>query len=569
MRIPSDPVLREGFYYELIQSCLTSRTDRKQEYDRLRNYFLFGCAPDNDPATHNKINPTIDTLKSFLFAADTVRFSIKLGTSANMDIELPRVPPLVARLMDRWEDSNADIVFGNSVTWSLVKNTAIIKLVQRGRDTHPFLVDPENFGVLNEGTPMMDRQEAFVEVYMTTKSQLERDLAGHPRLQEILMRVSASKGAESQLPAGVQRVITSSFYPTAQGNAPAPLSISDMYRPRTSEELIEMYELWLWDDDIAMEGPSGKKGGWRCVTQADPSITIFDRAAYNPQSKDGRQLFLKGEHPYTQVCPNPAPDYFWGYSEVERLTRLQDMREKAVLQVNDLLDRNVTPPKALTGMWGAVDEKDLALQKMGALISSNDPTAKVNEFKPQIPQDIWAFIREIDAQFQEQSSLNNVMMGRGEAGVRSKGQTDKLAQLGASRPKQRALIIEDALERIATLYLKLDQAHNKGELKSQPVKPGEKQVEFTASQFTTDFMVKVDAHSSSPVFMEEQRNLAFELFDRKIVDGDHVLDVVHPQNTQTLKVKYRIMQEALAKQAQAEQQAQAAGGGKPKLAAAG
>jgi hypothetical protein len=35
---------------------------------------------------------------------------------------------------------------------------------------------------------------------------------------------------------------------------------------------------------------------------------------------------------------------------------------------------------------------------------------------------------------------------------------------------------------------------------------------FIAAQFTSDFNVKVDAHSNSPIFMEDQRDLAFNLF---------------------------------------------------------
>lgn len=552
MKIPADAALREAFYWSVIQECLVSRGDRRAEYDVLRNYYLFGSAPGNEAASHNKIFAAIDTLTSFLFAADTTRFAVKLGAGVDKAAHLPRVPPLTARLMDRWEDSNADIVFGNAVTWALVKNTAIVKLIQRGKETHPFLVDAENFGVYREDVPMLDRQEAFVEVVLTTKEQLARDLMNHPNKDLILARLSASRTVEDDLPAGIQRLVTSSFYPTTQGNVPDVLNLQDMYRPRTAAELVETYELWLWDDEIEGEHPqSGKPGGYRVVTLADPSICIYDRPAYDPESKDGLQMWLEGDHPYTQVCPNPAPDLFWGYSEVRKLCALQDLRERAVHQIEDLLDRNVTPPKALTGMWGAVEEKDLAMRKIGALLSSQEPMAKVQEFKPQIPQDLWAFIRELDAEFDETIALNAVLKGRGEAGVRSKGQTDRLAQLGSSRPKKRALIVEDSLERLATLYLKLDQAHNKDKLHTVPLEG--KSEPFIAEQFTKDFMVKVDAHSSSPVFVEDQKNGMYAMFDRGIVDGEAIIDVEQPQNAQVLKERYKQLEKARAAAKEKEQ----------------
>lgn len=567
MKVPTNADEREAFYWDVTQRCLVSRQDRRAQYDRLRNYFLFGCAPESSQAAFNKINAHMDQLTAFLFAADTTRFAIRLGAAVDKNIYLPMARPLVARLNDKWEDSNSDIIFSNAVTWALVYDSMFVKLVQRGAETLPFLIESSNFGVLREDVPMLDRQEAFCHVFFTTKDQLRRDLDAHPNRETILARLAATRKLESELPAGVQRIIMSTLTPltgTMTGNAPAPLANEDIYRPRTNEELIEMYELWLWDDGVdSTDKKTGKPGGYRCVTLADPSICVYDRLAFDPESKDGRQLFIQGEHPFTQVCPNPTYDYFWGYSEVQKLIRLQDQREHHMNQANELVDRNVNPPKATKGMWGAVDEKSLALSKMNALISSTaDPTAEIKEFKPSIPSDLWQLVDRDDMMFDQASALTNISMGRGEVGVRSKGQTDALMKAASARPKKRALIIEDSLERIATLFVKLDQTHNKDQLLSEPLEESEKPEPFIASQFTDDFMAKVDAHSSSPVFMEQQTDDALALFDRGIIDGDAVLDVMHPQNIQALKVRYKQMvqtrNEAAARQ-EAIQKAEAAG----------
>lgn len=558
MKIPGKEE-REAFYWDIIQKCLISRSDRKAHYDRLRNYFLFGADPTQVQARYNKINSHIDQLKSFLFAGDSLRFAIQLGAAVNKREELPRVLPLVARLNDRWQDSNADLIFGMGVTWSLVFNTMMVKVIQRGRETMPFLVDPGNFGVLREDVFMLDRQEAFVHVFLTTKDQLRRDLDGHPDKEMILLRLTASRKTESELPAGVQRIIMSTLYPlsgTMTGNAPAPLQNEDLYQPRTSEELVECYELWLWDDGAPGEDKKrGRAGGFRCVTLLDPSICIYDRLAFNPDTKDGRQLFLENEHPFTQICPNPAPDYFWGYSEVAKLTGLQDSREHHMGQAGELVDRNVNPPKAMTGAWGAVDEKNLAMNKLNALISSQDPTAKIQEFKGQIPPDLWQLVDRDDMMFDEASALTNVTQGRGEAGVRSKGQTDTLMRAGSARPKMRAVIIEDSLERLATLYLKLDQAHDPNPLTAEV---GGKEEKFYSRNFTGDFMVKVDGHSSSPIFMEDQKNEAKWMFEKGIIDGQSYIDLTAPQGAQWLKVRNREMEAARAAAAQEEQALQAA-----------
>lgn len=550
MKIPENPLLRESFYQELIRHCLVSRQNRKDEYMRLRSYFLFGAGTDAQPATYNKIEPAIDLLTSFLFAVDTTKFNIELGAGVDPK-ELPKVLPLSKRLNDKWQDSSCDITFSNSVTWSEVYGTVLIKLIQRGRETHPFLVEPGDFGVLEEHIPMLDRQQAFVHVYMTTRSQLERDLTstGHAKREQILSRVSARRTHEDQLPAGVQRVIIASTYPlsgTMTGNVNAPLSAIDMYRPQTDEELIEMNELWMWDDDIKGGGHpiTGAAGGWRVVTMTDPTICVYDRPA-GELDKKGTNIFLPGEHPFTAVCPNPAPDYFWGYSQVQRLILLQDLREHHLAQVNNLIDRQVTPPKSLQGLWGAVEEKDAALQRLGAILSSQDPTAKIVEHKPQMPTDMWAVIAQIDRMFDDTIAANNLSRGQGDSGVRSEGQTTSLLRVGTSRPKKRALVIEDSLERIATTFLRLDQAHDPDPL-FYDAGDGKGAVKFTSAQFTEDYMVKVDGHSSSPIFMEDMKNEAKWLLQAGVIDGDSYLDMTQPQNVQVLKARYKKMAEAKA-----------------------
>jgi len=79
MRIPANPIDRHRFYLELIEKCLVSREQRKVDYSSLRSWYLFGNGPDEAPALYNKIYPHIDQLTSFLYSAETTRFSINLG----------------------------------------------------------------------------------------------------------------------------------------------------------------------------------------------------------------------------------------------------------------------------------------------------------------------------------------------------------------------------------------------------------------------------------------------------------------------------------------------------------
>ena len=527
MRIPSNPEEREYFYLDLIQKCQVSMEERKADYSSLRSWYLFGNSPEEPPAIFNKIYPHIDQLSSFLYSAETTRFSINIGASVHK-MEHQKVPVLTQALNDEWLNSNADQVFSTALSWALAYNSTFIKLVVN-KGIHPYMVDPSSIGVLREDSPYTDRQEAIVQTYYITKSELAARLYSHPKRDQIIKRVTTSNHQEStSIAEGVDRILLSQSNPTMYGNVNLDLGGINRYKPRVAEETIEMKELWVWNDETQ---------DYQCVTSANPDVIIYDR--------EGKSLFLKGELPFIQICPTPQYDYFWGQSEVQRLIYLQQMRNKRMTEILDLLSKQVNPPTSLIGFTGILDEKNFALNRAGGLLATDMPNAKIEKLAPQIPADLYDTIHEIDAMFAEVSGISNVLSGRGESGVRSQGHASQLARLGSSRAKKRALVVEDALEKVATLYLKLMQSYDDTHFKDIEERP------FIAEQFTKDFVVKVDAHSNSPIFTEDLRQLAFNLFKAQAIDKESLLDLLEPPMKQLLKDKLK-MNEAK----QAEQQSQ-------------
>ena len=295
------------------------------------------------------------------------------------------------------------------------------------------------------------------------------------------------------------------------------------YKARIAEDTVEMHELWVWNDETM---------DYQVVTMASPDVIVYDRP--------GASLFLKGECPFTQLCPNPLYDYFWGASEVQKLQLLQALRNNRMAEVLDLLSKQVNPPTALSGFTGILDEKNFSLNRAGGLLASDMPNSKVERLAPEMPSNLFEVIHEIDAMFSEVSGISNVLSGKGEAGVRSTGHASQLARLGSSRAKKRALIIEDSLEKVATLYLKLIQAYDPTHFSDTEGVP------FIAEQFTKDFVVKVDAHSNSPIFTEDTKQLAFQLFKVGAISKESLLDLTEPPMKQLLKDQLKQME---AKQA--------------------
>ena len=534
MRIPTDPLDREAFYLDVAYKCMVSVEERKSDYQTLRSFFLFGCQPEEPPAHFNKIFPHIDQLTSFLYSAETTRFSIDLGAAVPEE-EYRKVPTLTKALNDQWLNSNTDNVFSMALTWALVYNTTYVKLTYRN-GIHPYMIEPGAVGVLREDTPYTDRQEAICQTYYITKSELYNRLYSHPRRDELIKRISASHHEVSRVPEAIDRIITSQVNPTIYGNINLDLSGYARYKARVAEETVEMRELWLWNDETQ---------DYQCVTIADPDVVIYDR--------EGSKLFLKGELPFIQICPNPQYDYYWGQSEVQRLIFLQEMRNKRMSEILDLLSKQVSPPTALVGFTGILDEKNFALNRAGGLFATDMPNAKVERMAPNIPDDAFREIAEIDRMFEEMSGITNVLSGRGESGVRSTGHASQLARLGSSRAKKRALIVEDSLEKVATLFMKMMQVYDDTHYKDDQGMP------FIAEQFTRDFVIKVDAHSNSPIFMEDSRQLAFNLFKVGAINKERLIDLLDAPMKQILKQDLKKMEEKQAAMQQAQQAQQAQG----------
>ena len=531
MQIPKDDLAREDFYWELIQKCGYSAADRKPQYSRLRNNFLFGST-EGSPVAFNKIYPHIDLLTSFLFSIDTTKFSVELDADAHQE-EVNKLSRATKAINEAWQKGNADVVFNTCLQWALVYNTMICKVVPGiGGSISYHALEPHGFGVLREDIPYIDRQEAMYHEYFITKSELERLLEKHPNKASIMKRLEGSPNTyQETMPDAISRLITSASTPNMIGNA-RMTEATNQYRPQVAEDVIKMFELWLWNDEI---------NDYQTVTMAEPGVVIYDR----------KNIFIEGEVPFVQICPNPLYDYFWGESEVDKLVELQRWRTKRMEDIDDLFNKQARPPTMINGTFGISDEMNFALNYAGGLLKSQDPTAKVERFAPDFPPEAFQIIHEIDAMFAEASGMGNMMMGKGESGVRSKGHADTLARIGSSRAKKRALIVEDSLEKIASLTLKILRVYDKTRFIDDDNMP------FILNQLTTKCMVKVDAHSSSPIYVEDYKQLVGELFQAKAIDRKSMIEMLNPPMQQILLDRLQKIEENEKKQQQEQAKSQA------------
>lgn len=535
MRIPADFGARMQFYEDVARNCMASQSSRRSQYARWKRYYMLGCNElANSGRTVNKIYPHVDQLTSFMYAQETTRFAVDIGVNVS-NLELAKVPPLNRLVNEEWHTSDTDIVFGTALLWAWVYGTMLIKPLWKGTGILPGLVEPHNFGVLREDCPKLSLQEAFCHEYLITKSQLDNELTAAAmlgsismlRVNEIMEKVQGYGTTTAVDYGGPANIVVTSIQPLIAGNnMTGALDQSvDMladYRPRIAEPVIRMQELYVWSDEDKC---------YQVVTMADPFVPIWDRPLKG-------KMYPEGEIPFVQICPSPAPDYFFGFSEVERLIPLQDMRNERMDQIRKMMDRQANPPWDFSG-YTVTDEIMGAFNTPGGRIAGDMPNSKATAHQPDIPADLFAEVQTLDTMFEEMSGVNNVLSGRGETGVRSSGHASQLARLGSSRAKKRAMIIEDGLENVATLYLRLIQKYSKKSMRTEPIEEGDEAAQFIANQFTTDYLVKVDGHSNSPIFMEDAKELVFNMLKAKMIDRDSALELLDPSMKQLLREKLK------------------------------
>jgi hypothetical protein len=407
----------------------------------------------------------------------------------------------------------------------------------RGKGLKPYIVEPHNFGVYREDVTDLNDQEAFVHCYTISQAELKRRVFGLPNAEDIMRRVSAAPQVEQDVfPEAVNRMIISGTVnfttQTTRGMVNVPELLGQLqYKPRTSADVVEMYELWVWDDE---------KQDYRTITLAAPGVVIYGRRDI------GNLLGIKGVQPFVHICPNRLYDYFYGWSEITNLIKLQDWCTQRLREIRAILEKQAAPPKALSGWGGITDEKIAALDLPGSWISDPTPNAKVEMLAPELPDDIWQEIIMIQNMFNDVSGLSDVLQGKGESGVRAGAHADVLAKLGSARIKKRAQIIEKALEELGGLSMKMMKA--KDEHKYY-IKSGET---FLASQFTDDYEVHVDAHSASPVFVGDHMQQAIIMKKLGAIDNESFLELMNPPQLEMLKVRARKMDEQRLAMAQAE-----------------
>jgi hypothetical protein len=171
-----------------------------------------------------------------------------------------------------------------------------------------------------------------------------------------------------------------------------------------------------------------------------------------------------------------------------------------------------------------------------------NPGAKVDELKPEMPEDLFREFEKIGELFLEASGLTQTITGQGTHGVRSHEHARQLVITGSGRIKKAAISLEPALSRMGELLLMILKHNDPEHLMTASGQ------EFIAGMIEGDLEVHVDGHSHSPLFADETKQMAFALYGESAIDKESLLRLVAPPGLQNLLERVRKMEQLRAQQ---------------------
>ena len=547
MIIPTDPTRKAEYVKFLIDTCLQSRKDRKDLYDKRRQYFLYGTASDAQ-IKYNRLESHLDLVCAFLYSADSAQFSL----SAPMNSEDDEVKKFMAAqdtFNNDFRDAGMFDYFGDALPWSLIYDTVLIKMGWNNTrdEITKIRIPPWKFGVFSEELEDLDDQPAFVHCYHIDYDNAVARLTRAGLADKIPSLQVTNTPFESPFPELITRmIIASTAGENLMGQNTGTVNPSYIARPtyqaKVDRPLVIFNELYVWDDECK---------DYRTFWVVDPDIIIADSketiaalkksGEFKAQREQQEQYyntecnpFFPQEHPFIQVRPYQVDDYFWGKAHIDSLIPLQVWSNERLEQISDILEKQADPPRVGSGFMGLSDDKMDAFGGADSWVMDQLPGAKIEQLAPKMPEDIFLEYNSIGAIFLEASGLTEVLQGRGEQGVRSRGHAKQLQQTGAGRIKRAAIRLEAPLVRMGSLALKLQQRNNDEKIMPDPKENGQPGNPFYFHNLGDKFSMRIKGHSHSPLFTDDTKEVAGALIKMQAIDQEAFIRMLNPPDKENL-----------------------------------
>jgi hypothetical protein len=522
---------------QIIERCAASRDRRRTSYRYLRQWYQRGNDTGGMPALFNRLHSHVELLSSMIYAPESAKFWISVS-AADRTSALPKLDIARDEFSQEWRASGADVEFSTYVDWAIVYGTMLAKVIP-GPDgsvsSRP--IDPAAFGVLREDIPQLDRQPAFVHWYVIAMPELRDKLQALPvetqaRILEFAQQnalPNQSAGVDAGMPGGMMSdVIVTSVSDTTQVQGYLDLGAMNQDRPEVLEPLVELAEVWVRAAYQKKDAgtPESRFWDYKVTTCLGPYELWSTRNPVLPYLPGPTPLASAA--PFVKICPNPVHDYFWGRSGIAPLTRLQQVADDHLLDIRDMMGRQLDPSALVTG-WSQPADKLEVLRKKGGFASTQQPGGKLQPLVPTMPPEAFQLLQTFGQMFNEEGGIPEDL-GTAQEDIRVQGQIVGTARK-MGRIRKKALHIEDALELLATRMFHVKQRNDPTKYETEDGAP------FTLADLPPTAVVKVTAHSASPVYAEQAMEKALVLYKAQAIDDVSLIEILDPPMMELLREK--------------------------------
>lgn len=501
---------------------MASSSERADFYRRMRHGFRYGGRDENQ-AKHNKIKPITKQLASFLYAPETVTFWPHFPAD-ELD-QLDKSEAISELMNDAWDDTGINLYAYSAVEEALICGSSFVSLLPErltdgGVALVARLIPAESVGVFREDVNELALQQAICwETYVTRQELLPR-LSHLPERERarILNSLETQDGGHTE----TDRVFVANYSgPSSGNNSMMGLVMSRLgggyhYSPYMATSLYKITNCFAYDDDL---------GDWNWFLISGSNV-IGDM----PLSK----VAVPGMIPLALIQADMIPGYFYGYSQVDGLGLLQDWQSRRLIQIDDLWDKILAPPKIGYGMGQMREAKVGALNRARSFTGVPNPNAKIEELRPELPEIALTMLDNLDAMFIEAAELQESQFGKTQPGMRTRDMQQTAMRVGASPTKVKAMVVEKCLQTLGTLLLRYKQRYDPG---LYPIYGDDGQFSgrfFRPGELSDHVVMKVDGHSSSPLFMDDKARQAEILFKAGAMDGETLIQFTHPPQMELL-----------------------------------
>jgi hypothetical protein len=489
---------------EILWTCRQGLGQRVQFYGDCQDFYLKG-GPGGTSARANKIKPVINRQSAFLYAPESIKFWVDAAAEEDSESTYKRTDGVAQAISMAWKDTKLDTKFGRAVKYSRVNGCSIVAMLPRLRtdrkvDIATYYVHPRYFGVYRPDVPELEDQQAVTLMSYFTMDEIEQRLSMHPEKKKVMEGLStASKDA----PVGEEVI---------EGISPGATQFSSTYYKRdtgqyNAQQTVPYYgftDIYAFDDAL---------GDWRVFTVTGNCI-VWDRPI--------ERIGVPGMLPFVKVCAEEHPEYFWGISLVDDLKKLQNWYGDRMEDMDNLIQQILDPPTAAMGLGQSFEEKLAAFRKPGGRISSPNATGSIQQFVPTMPTEVFEFIEGIDSLLMDSSNMRPSMFGKQEPGTRTEGMAASMLRVAGAEMRLMGLEIETQAQACAQILFRYLRRYSAEKIVDEDGNL------FRLAEFPDDVRVRVDGHSSNPLFVEDNAQLAMGLMRSGAITQETFVRLLQP-----------------------------------------